>query len=117
MRSYAWRSRATSCTSSAGGEIAGRRAEKSTHSIAAISCSSGANRRRSTQPLTSTVARTATTSSPSRRRSATAFGSRCTVTVAERGGGDQQRVDGEDLGEETGALHASAVIGTPGGPM
>jgi hypothetical protein len=39
------------------------------------------------------------------------------VTVAERGGGDQQRVDGEDLGEESGALHASAVIGTPGGPM
>ena len=48
----------------------------------AMSCSSGAKRRRSTSPLTSTVASTAQTSRPRRRWSATASGSRCTVTVA-----------------------------------
>jgi hypothetical protein len=84
IRSNAWRRRATSCTSPRSAGAGARRPEKSTASIAAMSCSSGAKRRRSTRPLTSTVASSAQASSARRRRSATASGSRCTMSVAAR---------------------------------
>jgi hypothetical protein len=75
--------------------------------MAAIRCSSGAKRRRRTRPFDEDGGE----QRAGEQREAAGVGDRAGIDVhhdraGQHGRGDQQRVDGEDLGEEGGAIHA-----------